>query len=269
MPAGYYAGPEDPLVSADFAGWWRRGFTLLQATWRPMALVHLIWVLPFFVLNVLMAGSDTYSYTTTTDFETFDWQTEFVAPFLLMAPIGIVIGLLSIVGQLAALDLLVQRATGRPISVGAALRTGLRRLLPVLGWEILAGLLAVVGFVLCILPGVYVVAALLVLPVVVLLERGQGIGRAFQLFHADFGAALARIATIVGVYLGFAVVESIFSGMLGPAAVEGSVVVTIVLAVIGGAFSIAANLVVSPLLLTAYADMRARREPFSTAYLSG
>ncbi|WP_433828621.1 hypothetical protein ACQP2E_04575 [Actinoplanes sp. CA-015351] len=61
-----------------------------------------------------------------------------------------------------------------------------------------------------------------------LVQRGAGIGRCFQLFHADFGASIARVATVYGIALG----------------------------VVGTAF-----------LVTTYADMRARRESFSTAYL--
>ena len=267
MPAGYYAGPDDPLVSADFGGWWRRGFTLLAATWQQLALVQLIWVVPFLIFMLATASSDTFTYSTTANYDDFDVRSELVEPLLLVTPALIIIGLLSGIVQLATLDLLVQRATGRPMSIGAALRTGLRRVLPLIGWEILAGLLVVVGLVFCLLPGFYVLTVVLVLPVIILLERGQGIGRAFQLFHADFGAALARIVTIIALYFGFAVVEMIFSAVLAPTE-DPSTAINVLMAIVSAAFSVATTVVVSPLLLTAYADMRARREPFSTAYLS-
>ena len=264
-PPGYYAGPDDPLVSADFGGWWRRGFTLLAATWRPMVLLQLMWVLPLLVIELFAIGGTTTITTTSAD--DIDWQTEIVEPLAIVAPFLIVFGLLSVVVQLATVDVLVQRALGRPVALGAALRAGLRRMLPLIGWEILGGLLAFVGLVFCILPGIYVVAVLMILPPLILLERGQGIGRAFQLFHADFGAALGRAATIVGLYFAFSLVSTSFSGALNSGG-EPNVGMGIVAAIIGAGLSIATFVVISPLLLTAYADMRARREPFSTAYLA-
>jgi hypothetical protein len=111
-----------------------------------------------------------------------------------------------------------------------------------------------------------VLIVFLILPVIVLVERGQGIGRAFQLVHADFGAAVARLATIVGLHIAFVLVEGLFSAILDPATSSGPGV-TVASAILSAGFSAATGVVMSPLLLTAYADMRARHEPFSTAYL--
>jgi archaellum biogenesis protein FlaJ (TadC family) len=162
------------------------------------------------------------------------------------------------------------------VSIGAAMGTGLRRLPALLGWGIVAGLAALLGFVLCILPGIYVTAVVSILTAVVVAERGVGVGRCFQLFNADFGSSVARIGTIAALGLGFGIVSSIVSA-IATAIVGGggglsaqsheSVLSIIVGAVVSGLFSIVSATVFPPLLLTAYADMRARTEPFSTAYL--
>jgi hypothetical protein len=190
---------------------------------------------------------------------------------LIIAGIAVVGALLALTIQLAMLHVLVQRATGQPVSISAALGGGLRRVPAMLGWGILQILLILLGFLLCLLPGFYVVIALYILPAVVLLERGQGIGRAFKLFHADFGASIARVATIGGLGLAFAMVENAFTSLIGGGFVTDEPL-TVPLAVAAGIVSVAiwvaSAIVLAPMLLTAYADMRARREPFSTAYLT-
>jgi hypothetical protein len=233
-----------------------------------MAIIQSVWALPLLALAILENIVPTEG---SFDSSTVDEQ-ELLRVLLIVIGLAAASALLSLTIQLAMLHVLVQRATGQPVSVGAALIGGLRRVPAMLGWGILQGLLILVGLVLCVLPGIYVLIALLILPAVVLLERGKGIGRAFELFHADFGASIARIGTIVGLAVAFGVIESSFSTVIGgggfltsatmstPAAVAVGVVSVIV--------SIASSLVVTPLLLTAYADMRARREPFSTAYLT-
>jgi hypothetical protein len=267
LPPGYYAGPQDPLVSPDFGGWWQRSFTLLGATWRSMLQVQLIWAIPLLVVGILTA---IYSPDRTVDF-TSDTPPEFsdiFGPLFLVLPFALIAVLLTVAGQLATLEVLVQRATGQPVSVGRAMLAGLRRFFPMLGWQILAGLVILVGLLLCILPGLYVAVVFLILPVIVLLERGQGIGRAFRLVHADFGAAAARLAVIVGLHIAFVLAEGVFSAILAPSSAAAGPGLTVASSVFSVAFSVVTGIVMSPLLLTAYADMRARHEPFSTAYLA-
>ncbi|MBL7260583.1 hypothetical protein [Paractinoplanes lichenicola] len=264
LPSNYYAGPEDPLVSPDFAGWFRRSFTLLSAVWQPMTLVQLVWAVPLLAVGIVGAfiTSDAAVITDPQDVS-FD---DFVAPLLVILPFTLAAVVLSMVGQLATLDILVQRATGRPISVTEAVKNGLRRFFPLLGWQIVAGLMILVGLLFCILPGIYFGLVCSILTPIILLERGQGVGRAFQLFHADFGAALGRIATIFGFYIAFAFVEGIFTTAIDPSGTAGTGI-ALFTAVLSTGFSVASGVVISPLVLTAYADMRARHEPFSTAYL--
>ncbi|GIE95755.1 hypothetical protein Ari01nite_32200 [Paractinoplanes rishiriensis] len=265
LPPTYYAGPQDPLVSADFSGWWDRSSRLIRAAWQPLALIQLIAAVPLFVVSVattLVTNSDVV-VSESTD---FDAATFFGALFGIFALflIPVVLGLIT---QLAALRYLVQLALGQPITIGQALRSVLGRAPALLGWAIVAGLIILVGLILCVLPGLYMIAVVAVLPAIVLLEPGKGLGRAFELFHADFGAALARIATLMGITIGISFATSFILGALTPAT-DPAVATVVLTELVTAAFSVAIGIVFSPMLLTAYADMRARKEPFSTAYLA-
>jgi hypothetical protein len=234
-----------------------------------LAIIQSIIALPLVVLAII--GNLLPTDEVSIDSSTADAPEHVLEILLLIAAIAVIGALLSLTVQLAMLHALVQRATGQPVSVGAALVGGLRRFPPLLGWGFLQGLMIVVGLLFCLLPGIYVILALYVLPAVVLLERGNGIGRTFELFHANFGAAIARVATIVGVTLAFALVEGAFSTVISGGSLfsDGNVgtVAAVADGVVSVTLSIISSIVVTPLLLTAYADMRARREPFSTAYL--
>jgi hypothetical protein len=233
-------------------------------------MIQLIWALPLVLggvaSNLLTLGGETVT-TTSADFEV----SEVLIPLLIIFAVVLVAILLSLITQLATIQVLVQRATGQPFSIGDALLTGLRRAPAMIGWGLLAGLTILVGLVFCILPGIYLALVLSVLPVIVLLERGNGIGRAFQLFHADFGSAIGRIATVIGIMLAVALIDNVFTSAFvntGNLDADGiGIGIAVVVALISAALSIVQTIVVSPLLLTAYADMRARHEPFSTAYL--
>ena len=158
------------------------------------------------------------------------------------------------------------------------------RVFPLLGWQIVAGFLMLLGVCFCILPAIYLYAVFTVLPAVVAFERTNVISRCFRLFHGDFGAALARVATIVGIAFGAGIVGSIIStivnavagvpsGFTGPGttAADVSTGALIVATVVGGTLAAAIGrgvaVLTAPLTLTAYADMRARVEPLATPML--
>jgi hypothetical protein len=165
-------------------------------------------------------------------------------------------------------------AVGAPLDVGAALKLALRRVFPLLGWQILAIPIYLVALCLCILPVFYVAAVFTVLPVVVAVERTNAIGRCFSLFHTNFGPAAARAFTIVGMSIGASVVAGILGSVIDAIArnaaegstgvVIGSVVSSAFGAVLGGALAV----LLAPLTLAAYADTRARVEPLNSAVIA-
>ena len=270
--AAYYPSPTDPLVSADFGGWWNRSFGLLKAAWRPLVGVQLVSVLPIAAVAIvvgLIVGRSPGNLTNTT---AADGQVDFHALlklFLATSPLLVTTFVVSLVVPLALIHVVVRTATGQPVSVARALLAGLRRVLPMLGWLLLSGLLELLGLLFCFLPGLYAIAALAVLPVIVLLEPGQGIGRSFQLFHADVGASLGRLLTMFGLSLVGTVANLTLSAIVQAGSSFGPAAIGAVLsALISGAISLATGVVLAPMYVTTYADMRSRREPFSTAYLA-
>jgi hypothetical protein len=271
--------PSDPLISNDFNGWWHRGFQLVKAAWRPMAVIQAIVGVPALILLVpamvifqdrqRVAMARLEATTTADEMPNFG---ELFAGFPLLLAGASAAGLFYLFGQLACQQVVVDTATGRPGGrVGPALLAAARRFLPLLGWYLLALPIGIVATVLCFFPVIYVAAALAVLPVVVLLERGKGIGRSFQLFHADLGVSVSRIATFAGLSLAGGMVltllTTIVDATIGGSFSTPNTTATVINTVLQGAYYVVAYPILAPLLVTTYADMRARREQFSTASL--
>lgn len=255
QPHGF--DPAGPLISNTFSGWWQRSFRLFTAVWQPMLVVQLIVTLP--ALAVYLPAMATFSDSP--DFSSFfaDWQ--------VLLPAVTVAVLLVLLGQLATQQVVVHVATGRPGNpVVPSLLAGVKRFPMLIGWSLLTLPVLIVALVLCLFPVIYVAAALTVLPVVVLLERGTGIGRSFQLFHAGIGVSVSRIATIIGLAFAGAMALTLLQTLIDT--VAPTTAATVVNAVLEGGYSVISYLLLAPLLVTAYADMRARRESFTTADLN-
>jgi hypothetical protein len=133
-----------------------------------------------------------------------------------------------------------------------------------------------------VLPAVYFYIVLLILPVTVTFERGgAGIGRCFKLFHTNVGVGASRLCTVAGLALVVGIVSAVV-GVIVAAADVGNATTTasagpfaaasttavVVRTVVGGLLSALLRTFTSIMLLTAYADMRARVEPLSTAVLA-
>jgi hypothetical protein len=268
--------PTDPLVSADFSGWWRRGFRLVRAAWRPLAIVQLIAGVPALALLVpALVSFDRQQQTAQAQLQADTGQPDFSLFFSgleVLLPLAGLAGLIYLVGQLAGVQIVVFTATGRTGGlVGPALVTAIKRFLPALGWYLLALPMVLLATALCFLPVLYVGAAIMVLPVVVVLERRAGIGRCFQLFHTDLGAAVSRLATVAGLSAAASVLLN-FLTIIVTLTVGGGFgtqndTASVINALLQGLLTFVSGIVLTPLIVAAYADLRARREPFTTATL--
>lgn len=285
--AGY-----DPLISPDYPGWWRRTLAVLKPGWKPLAVlqsigfvVSLIFSVPQAIYLVLLQQDleratridpDTGT-TAQTDL------TPILAVFGIMLLGAFITVLVSAAVTIGSNHVVVSVATGNPARIGPALALAVRRMFPLIGWQILAGLIMVVGLCACILPFFYLFAVFLILPAVVTFERGSAIGRCFALFHRDLGGSISRVATIAGITIGAGVVGGIFSAVIESIAGAPTFTTsdarfsdlgaTYIVAIVVG--SVVAELIVrtasvftAPLTTTAYADMRSRVEPLSTATLA-
>ncbi len=270
IPQSYYPTPADPLVSPDYEGWWRRGLRLAGQVWKPALTLHAIVTVPTLALlipaNVLLTEENRLLQTAMLDEDTaMPALSGYLTATLVFLAATLAVGLISAAAAAVNVRLVVQAATGQPIRLGTATAEGLRRVPALIGWTLLGNLLAVVAVLMCVLPVFYVGAVLMVLPVLVTLERGTGIGRAFTLFHADLGTSVARVATIAG--LTAVTAMALTAVEVGLEVVVGGTTGTVVGGLWNGVYYLVAGLALPPLLVTAYADMRSRLEPFSTAYL--
>ncbi|MBB2947919.1 hypothetical protein FB565_007690 [Actinoplanes lutulentus] len=271
VPSSFHAGPSDPLVSPDFSGWCARGTALVKLIWKPALLLHVIVAVPTLVIslpaqNLLEREQSTFTIALDARPTGFPPVGDLAVAVLVVLLAALFTGALYLIATSATVQLVIQAATGRPVELGNALKVALRRTPALFGWGVLAMLLSVVAVLFCILPVIYVAAVLAVLPVVVTVERGAGIGRCFQLFHADFGVSAGRVATVYGIALGasFALLVVSTLAHAGLGATAGSATEVI----LNGLFSVAFGVVGTTFLVTTYADMRSRKEPFSTAYLT-
>ncbi|GID94620.1 hypothetical protein ACFQFC_13255 [Amorphoplanes digitatis] len=265
--------PADPLASADFAGWWRRGFAVVRRGWRTLALVQ---VLTAVAGLVLLVPAQLF-----VDLSSRDLSEPDGLPVPLLAANGLLMLatclelLIYLIGTLVAVRVTVSIATGADMRVGQAVRAVLPRVPALIGWSLLTGLITFAAVLACILPVFYVGAVFVVLPVVVLFERGNAVSRCFSLFHNDLGAAVARIATIAGlglaISLPFIVGSVALSLLLDGTAFTGTggvIAASVTGSVLDGMGSLICGVVLTPLIVATYADLRARREPFSTAWLN-
>ncbi|MFI7598847.1 hypothetical protein [Actinoplanes sp. NPDC049681] len=284
MPAGDPRFlPGDPLVSPDFSGWWRRGFAVVRRGWRPLALVQLCTAVPTLALMIpAQLFVDFANRDLTTDAAgggAVDFG-HFLAASGMSLLATLVATLVFAIGSLVTMTLVVAIATGAQARIGTAVRGVLPRIPALIGWSLVAALILTAALFACVLPVFYVGAVFVVLTPVVLFERGGAIGRCFNLFHTDIGAAVARIATIAGVSiaisLAFAAVSAAVTLLVGGASFSDPFAVAdtgamVVSSVTGTVLSTVASLicgvVLTPLIVATYADLRARREPFTTADL--
>jgi hypothetical protein len=274
---------DDPLISPDYGGWWRRSGALFLRTWTrvlPLQLagfvVGLAVAIPeALVLNRFLAD---YSAAAGSDPPVPPDAGAALGVLGMSLVLGTVNTLVISVISVAVYQLAVSAAAGRPLRFGAALGLAVRRGGPLLGWRVLGALLIGAGFCACFLPAVYIYAVLTILPAVVTFERGgAGIGRCFKLFHNSLGVAAGRIATVMATGVVLAGVSAVIRGVVvwfdGGSRSTGtfeilSTAAIVVSTVIGELLAALLRTFTSIMVLTAYADLRARLEPLCTATLA-
>lgn len=274
-PPGEY--PQDPLISPNFNGWWNRGFAIAKLTWRQLLVLQAA----VGVLNFgLQGAAGAWQRLALRDIEqaaAAGDDPEFGAilagsGLVFLASIGVT--LVTMVATLAAVRIVVEGAIGREPDLGAALSAAVRRLFPMLGWGLLAGLIILAGVCACLFPALYFGAVFLVLSPVVAVERGNAIKRCFKLFHGDLGSSVARVATIFGITIAASFVGGAIGAIAGLAAPPATastgalVTVSLIVAAVGVVVGGALRLFTDPLTVAAYADMRARVEPLTSAQIA-
>src|SRR5439155_25638188 len=117
-------------------------------------------------------------------------------------------------------------------------------------------------------------ARVVVLPPVGASARGAVRAACFKLFHGDLGASLARVATIAAIGIGGGLVAALIAGILLAAGLSSHSSATVFIAatvssVIALGVQAVLGVLLGPLQVLTYADMRARLEPTTTGTLVG
>jgi hypothetical protein len=180
-------------------------------------------------------------------------------------------------GQGASIYLAVMDAAGRHATIGEALRFSAGRALPLFGWYVLATIALVIGFLLLIVPGVYLGVVLSAsLACAVVIER-TGIARCFELIRARFWATFGRLAlgwlitqayqivAQLAILTPFAVVVAlIFTATpAGPGIVKAAILY--LFCIVGLAVLVLPGVVASTAItVVTYAELRGRENPSTT-----
>ncbi|MBM0229540.1 hypothetical protein, partial [Micromonospora sp. ATA51] len=281
LPAAGY-DPQDPLVTppgAGVAGWFQRGAGALRRSWRVLLPIMLItqglpgiaitlFALPFYphpTLTVTAPGEPPAPFPA-------DYFRELLVFFGVALVVGVFALAVQCVGWAAGTWAVTRQAAGEPVTVGGALRYGLRRAPALWGWMLLVFAMVLVGTIFCYLPGIYLMCALSLAGPVLLFERVNPIARSFKIFHARLGQVLGRVLLV---------------GLLATISSMVAVPVQMIISLAGGpagAFEITAGTVVGSVvtvllylpawlayligLVVTYAEQRAHEGPVNSARLA-
>ena len=210
--------PGDPLVPADLGGWFQRIVGLVRRSFVPLLQIQVAVAVLSVLVTLLLGGA-------MTAITPGDVGGAFSSTIEGTAVLGVVI--VSVVGAYAlaaSVFIAVTQASGEPANLGTALSFAARRVLPLIGWGIVAGLLIGIGIVLLILPGLYLAVVFAAsLTGVVVIER-RGIGRCFKLVNNRFGPTLGRMLLAFLAAIVVVGIPSFFAASLGPDSLVGAIV---------------------------------------------
>lgn len=269
LPARQHSPPaNDPLVPANISGWFERVFGVVRRSFAQLAVLQAIVAAVSVVVGVVTA-------LMTPDFAALRSQLQSGAPLTQDQISGVgaanaTIGVISIIGFLvmivlsayvysASVFVAIRDAAGQPTTAAEGLRLGAGRALPLLGWELLAGILAGLGLVLFILPGVYLMIVFTALAGVVVVERA-GIGRCFTLVNPRLLPTAGRILlTALAGIVYFAIVFAVTGGYSPSGSVIGAIVRPILLIPVG--------VVGAAVVVVTYAELRFHEQGVNTTTL--
>jgi hypothetical protein len=265
-PSGYL-DTGDPLTATDFGGWFQRVFGVVKRSFAQLAIISL---LPAVVAGVYYAVI-TLSMPSQADLAaqlqanpelaqnpSAAGSVAMMAVLGRLVPIMLVFSILILVAnalaQGAAFYVAIRDANGQPSTAQEGLRFAAGRLLPLIGWVLLAGILVLLGTLVFILPGIYLAVVLFSsLFGVVVVER-NGIGRCFQLIKGRFWAMTGRWAVAILLVMVASIILSIVAGVAG-------LISPIAAAVVYAIVMVPIYLFFAAVYVVSYAELRHHENP--------
>lgn len=149
---------------------------------------------------------------------------------------------------------------GERVSLLSVFSQGWKRVIPLLFTQILGGGLALAGFLLLIIPGIYLGLAFLILgPVVVLENLSQS--KALSRSHSLMGGHFLRGANLLLCFVGFLFLANTASASFTSTAPEFAEVINLGVSAVGAGYFIA-------VIVIFYFDLRCRKEGYQGEELS-
>lgn len=246
---------QDPLVSGSIGEWLAAARAAVRRSLVPLVLIQLAVFVPVAVIVGLLGGLGAFG-----DAEALapDYGFGYVlqTESLTVRLISVVLGTL---GLAASVFVIVRDAAGRAWTPGEAFGFAGRRFLPLIGWILLSSVLTVVGYVLLILPGIYLTVvfggALLG---VVTIERG-GLGRTFRLVNPRFLGVLGRLLLLAVLSFVYSLVAAAVSAL--PGLLVGGDAPAVVGALLMNLLTIPLVVFTTAALVVLYGELRSRLEP--------
>jgi len=193
-------------VATSFSDWWSKVIGVLSRSWQPLLIIQLATVVPgMLVAAVVTAAAGTDSTVVS------------VAGMIVGVIGSLILFVVALLAQGASVYVVGKQASGQEVGAGPALTFAAGRALPLLGWGLLAGILVTLGFLVLVLPGIYLLVVFgATLTGVIMFER-EGLGRTFALVNPAFGQTLGRLLTFVLAALIYsAIAGTIITALVGP-----------------------------------------------------
>ncbi|MGQ0479444.1 MAG: hypothetical protein ACT4O0_00205 [Pseudonocardia sp.] len=243
--------PGDHLVPADLGGWFQKIIGVVQRSLVPLLIIQGGLAVLSILFNIIIGGSsEDFAASAAADPTAVDPTAVggFFGTLLVGAVLLIVV---SVIAGAASMHIALEDAAGGQSSIGRGFSFAAGRALPLIGWTLLAGLMMTIGFILLILPGLYlaIVFSASLLGVVVI-ERG-GIGRTFALVNPRLLPTAGRMLLFFVIVFVYTLILGLITGALGP--VMGSI--------LGGLLSIPIGLAGVGVTLVTYAELRFHERP--------
>jgi hypothetical protein len=225
MEHGYPVRPiapsSDPLVPANFGAWFEKVAEVTRRSFAPLLAIQV----GAAIINTI------FGISVFRPFGALDSGGSSPESVLGLGLISVVVVLIvSVLTQGASIFVVIRDASGEPASMGAVLAFAVGRALPLLGWEIVAGILMLVGFVLFIIPGIYLVIVFAATLTGVVVVESKNIGRCFALVRRRFWPTAGRLLLAFLIAIIYSVVISVIvSAAASPDSIVGTVLYAILI----------------------------------------
>ncbi|GIG01713.1 hypothetical protein [Catellatospora citrea] len=288
-----FGAEHDPLVNPEvqgFSGWSFRVGGVLRRGWQQLLVIFaLSHLLPTVVFGALaLAGVVASGGIDLAGLGRNGTGEELIAALGATAAAYVVVVLiLQMLGYAAATHLATRQAAGLPVTVGEAMRYGLRRMLGLAAWQVLAYLLVGLGVVavaaccvqiaslLGLIPVLLVVTYLMMVIALVgpafLFERSGPLRRSSTLLHAAFWPTAGRLLLLGLTLAAGSVIDQVAGGIVTALVPAGDDAMAVA---VGGGATLLTAVIEIPLtmvlfsgILITYAERRGAEGPVSTRQL--